>query len=299
MIVREGDQKWGKLDMKLLTFVDEITEKYHLGVLTEKGVLDISGDFETLQEVMANKEKAEALIEFYLEAEHIELKSIDEIKLGPVVPNPEKIICVGVNYKRHAEEMKIDIPELPIIFSKFNNTLAAHNSTVKIPEDTSMIDYEGELAIIIGKKGRNIARDDAMDYVFGYANANDVSDRSAQFATSQWLAGKSYDGFCPIGPYIATLGEIGEPHKLRIKTYVNDELRQDSNTNDMIFKSRGLVSHISKYMTLKPGDIILTGTPEGVASGYKTADKPWIKEGDTVTVEIESLGRLTNRFEKE
>lgn len=287
------------MNMKLLTFVDETTGKYKLGVLTEKGVLDISGDFETLQEVMANKEKAEALIEFYLEADYIELKSVDELILGPVVPNPEKIICVGVNYKRHAEEMKIDIPEMPVIFSKFNNTLTAHNSTITIPKDTYMIDYEGELAIIIGREGRNIPREDAMDYVFGYANANDVSERSSQFATSQWLAGKTYDGFCPVGPYIATLGEIGEPHKLRIKTYVNGELRQDSNTNDMVFKSRGLVSHISKYMTLKPGDIILTGTPEGVASGYKTADKPWIKDGDTVTVEIETLGRLTNHFKKE
>ena len=195
--------------------------------------------------------------------------------------------------------MKVDIPEIPVIFSKFNNTLTAHNSTITIPKDTYMIDYEGELAIIIGREGRNIPREDAMDYVFGYANANDVSERSSQFVTSQWLAGKTYDGFCPVGPYIATLGEIGEPHKLRIKTYVNGELRQDSNTNDMVFKSRGLVSHISKYMTLKPGDIILTGTPEGVASGYKTADKPWIKDGDTVTVEIESLGRLTSHFVKE
>ena len=289
----------GHKNMKLLTFIDETSGDYHLGVLTSKGVLDISEDFETLQDVMANKDKAEALIDFYLEADYAELLNMDDLTLGPVVPNPEKIICVGVNYKRHAEEMKIDTPETPVIFSKFNNALTAHNSTIKIPEDTEMIDYEGELAIIIGKEGHNIDRANAMDYVFGYANANDVSERSAQFATSQWLVGKSYDGFCPVGPYIATLGEIGEPHKLRIKTYVNGELRQDSNTNDMIFKTRGLVSHISKYMTLKPGDIILTGTPEGVASGYKTANKPCIKDGDSVSVEIEYLGTLTNHFKKE
>src|SRR5699024_6469085 len=140
---------------------------------------------------------------------------------------------------------------------------------------------------------------EAMDYVFGYSNANDVSERESQFKTSQWLTGKTYDGFCPVGPYIVTLEELGERHKLRIKTYVNGELRQDSNTNDMIFKSKSLVSHISQYMTLEPGDIILTGTPEGVASGYKTAEKSWIKDVAIATVEIESLGRFTNRFEME
>lgn len=281
--------------MKLLTFEDDGV--YRLGVLTAKGVLDISNDFETIQEVMANKEKAEALIDFYLEDENVELFSVKDLKLGPVVQNPEKIICVGVNYRRHAEEMKIEAPTAPILFSKFNNTLAAHGDTIAIPRGATTVDYEGELAIIIGKEGRNISRDDAMDYVFGYSNANDVSERNSQFSTSQWLVGKTYDGFCPIGPYIVTLDDLGEPHKLRIKTYVNNELRQDSNTNDMIFKTKTLISHISEHMTLKPGDIILTGTPEGVASGYKGSVKPWIKDGDEVVVEIESLGRLVNRFE--
>src|SRR5699024_2519478 len=131
--------------MKVLTFVDQASGEYHLGVLTSKGVLDISDDFETLQEDMANKEKAEALIEFYLEADYIELLNFDELTLGLVVPIPEKIICVGVNYKRHAEEMKIETLEMPILFSKFNNTLTAHNSTIKILKDTYMIDYDGEL----------------------------------------------------------------------------------------------------------------------------------------------------------
>lgn len=283
--------------MKLLTFEDENTGVYRLGVLTAKGVLDISDDFQTLQDVMANKDKAEALIDFYLDAENIELASVKDLKLGPVVENPEKIICVGVNYKRHADEMKIEVPTTPILFSKFNNTIAAHGETITIPHGATTVDYEGELAIIIGKEGRNISRDDAMNYVFGYSNANDVSERNSQFSTSQWLVGKTYDGFCPIGPYIVTLDDLGEPHKLRIKTYVNDELRQDSNTNDMIFKTKTLISHISEYMTLKPGDIILTGTPEGVASGYKGSVKPWLKDGDEVAVEIESLGRLVNRFE--
>src|SRR5690625_3077167 len=287
------------MEMKLLTFLDETTDEYRLGVLTARGVLDISEDFETLQDVMSNREKAEALIDFYLEAETIELSSVDDLTLGPVVPNPEKIICVGLNYKRHAEEMKIDIPETPVLFSKFNNTLSAHGQTIKIPKGAETVDYEGELAIIVGKEGRNIGRNDAMDHVFGYANANDVSERKSQFSTSQWLAGKTYDGFCPVGPYIATLEEFGDPHKLRIKTYVNNELRQYSNTNDMIFKSKTLINHISQYMTLKPGDIILTGTPEGVASGYRGAEKPWIQDGDEVIVEIESLGRLINRFEVE
>lgn len=285
--------------MKLLTFIDDISQTYRTGVLTSKGVLDISDDFSSIEDVMSNLAKLEALIDFYVEGEGVEFLNYEDLTLGPVIPNPQKIICVGLNYKRHAEEMKVDIPDRPILFSKFNNALTADQSTIKIPKGTEMIDYEGELALIIGKRAKNVSREEAMDYVFGYSNANDVSERESQFKTSQWLTGKTYDGFCPVGPYIVTLEELGEPHKLRIKTYVNGELRQDSNTNDMIFKSKSLVSHISQYMTLEPGDIILTGTPEGVASGYKTAEKPWIKDGDIVTVEIESLGRLTNRFEME
>ena len=285
--------------MKLLTFIDPDSGDCRTGVLTPKGVLDISEDFSSIQEVMNHQGKAEALIDFYIEGEGVDFLEYDSLTLGPAVPNPGKIICVGVNYKRHAEEMQIDIPKHPILFSKFNNALTAHNSTINIPQGATAMDYEGELAIIIGKTAKSVSREDAMDYIFGYTNANDVSERTSQFRTSQWLTGKTYDGFCPVGPYIVTLEELGEPHKLRIMTYVNGELRQDSNTNDMIFKSRSLVSYISQFMTLEPGDIILTGTPEGVASGYKTAIKPWIKAGDTVTVEIESLGSLTNRFKME
>src|SRR5699024_8260946 len=171
--------------MKLLTFVDDISQTYRTGVLTSKGVLDISDDFSSIEDVMSNLAKLEALIDFYVEGEGVEFLIYEDLTLGPVIPNRKKIICVGLNYKRHAEEMKVDKPDRPILFTKFNNALTAYQSTIKIPKGTEMIDYEGELAIIICKRAKNVSREEAMDYVFGYSNANDVSEREFQFQTIQ------------------------------------------------------------------------------------------------------------------
>jgi 2-keto-4-pentenoate hydratase/2-oxohepta-3-ene-1,7-dioic acid hydratase in catechol pathway len=182
------------------------------------------------------------------------------------------------------------------LFNKFDNTLTGHKSEIPVPKVTNMLDYEVELGIVIGQKAKNVKEEEALDYVFGYCAVNDLSARDLQMRTHQWLLGKSCDKFSPIGPYLVTSDEVGNPNDLALKTYVNGELRQDSNTSDMIFSCAEIVSYISRHMTLEPGDIILTGTPEGVVLGYPEEKQVYIKPGDEVTVEIEKLGSLTNYF---
>ncbi|OZB96517.1 fumarylacetoacetate hydrolase family protein [Paenibacillus sp. XY044] len=216
---------------------------------------------------------------------------------GPSVTRPGKIICIGLNYRRHAEETHAPIPEYPIIFNKFNNTLTGHGHDIALPNRvTQEVDYEAELVIVIGKKAKYVRKEGALDYVFGYTNVNDLSARDLQMRTPQWLIGKSCDHFSPLGPYLVTSDEVGNPNQLAIQSTVNGEIRQQSNTSDMIFSCEEIVSYISQHMTLDPGDIILTGTPEGVVLGYPEDRRVYLKHGDVVTIEIEKLGKLTNRM---
>lgn len=216
------------------------------------------------------------------------------LRLGPCLPVPGKLICVGLNYRRHAEESGAEVPSTPILFSKFSNSLAAHEQEISLSDAAREYDYEAELGVVIGRRCRNVAERDALDFVFGYCATNDVSARDLQFRTSQWLLGKSLDGFLPVGPELVTAEEVGDPQDLRIRCSVNGELRQNSTTADMIFSVREIVSYLSKYMTLDPGDFIATGTPEGVIAGM--SEKRWLVAGDQVEVEIDKLGRLRNRF---
>jgi len=224
------------------------------------------------------------------------LISDEELSFGPCVPTPQKIICVGLNYRRHAEETNSPIPEYPILFNKFNNSLTGHQASVAVPGVTAKLDYEAELAIVIGRRAKNVSQDEALDYVFGYTAVNDLSARDLQLRTQQWLLGKSCDGFCPIGPYLVTADEVGDPNRLAIQSIVNGEIRQDSNTSDMIFACDEIVSYISRHMTLEPGDVILTGTPEGVVLGLPAERQVYLKPGDEVSICIEKIGTLTNRF---
>jgi 2-keto-4-pentenoate hydratase/2-oxohepta-3-ene-1,7-dioic acid hydratase in catechol pathway len=223
---------------------------------------------------------------------------LDEAKLewGSCVTHPGKIICVGLNYRKHAEETKAAVPEFPILFNKFNNTLTGHNHEVILPKVSQKVDYEAELVIVIGKKTKDISREQALNHVFGYCNANDLSARDLQMRTPQWLLGKTCDGFSPIGPYLVTADEVGNPNDLTIRCTVNGEVRQNSNTSDMIFHCDEIVSYISRHFTLMPGDIILTGTPEGVVLGYPPEKQVYLQAGDLVSIEIEKLGILTNRM---
>lgn len=217
--------------------------------------------------------------------------SVDLEFVAPV-PNGKKIICVGLNYKKHVEESDMTLPSVPLLFSKFGNSLAGHNEVVKHPTFTNQMDYEAEVCVVMGRQARNVSKDSALNYVFGYANANDLSARDAQFVTSQWLLGKTCDGFCPVGPSVVTTDEIVDPTALDIHCSVNGETRQSSNTSYMIFSFPELIAYISKHITLEPGDIILSGTPEGVVFGMPKEERVWLKPGDEVVVEVAGLGKL-------
>ena len=214
-----------------------------------------------------------------------------ELQLAPSVYRPGKIIAVGLNSRRHAQETGSPIPQTPILFSKFNNTLAAACDPVKLPSVASQYDYEVELGVVIGRQAHYVEKERALEYVLGYCTANDLSARDLQFRTSQWLLGKTLDRFCPVGPYLVTRDEVPDPQKLGLRSWLNGELRQNSNTGDMIFSVAEIVSYASRYMTLEPGDLIITGTPEGVILGMPEP-RTWLKAGDEVAVEVEGLGRL-------
>lgn len=220
------------------------------------------------------------------------VRSLDTLHLAPAVIAPEKIICVGLNYRRHALEAGFPIPTTPVIFGKFANSLAGSGSSVALPDVDAKYDFEAELGVIIGRTARNVAVEAALDCVAGYCCANDLSARGAQMATSQWMIGKMLDGFLPLGPYLVTADSIKDPQTLGIRCRVNGELMQDSSTGDMIFSVAELIAFLSRYATLKPGDIIITGTPEGVLLGKKSPI--WLTAGDEVVVEIDHLGTLTN-----
>ena len=218
-----------------------------------------------------------------------------QVSFAPLVTRPEKVICVGFNYKEHAEETGTDIPKAPPLFAKFNNALNHHNGTVKLPTDVdSHFDYETELVIVFGRPCHNVTEEEALEYVAGYAIGNDVSARKLQQQTPQITAGKISDGFAPVGPWLVTRDRIANPNNLRLQTFFNGEQRQDWTTGDMIFDCRKLISFIAGIMTIKPGDILFTGTPQGVILGEKTPAmlRRWVKPGDEVISIIEGLGEL-------
>lgn len=218
---------------------------------------------------------------------------LEAVKLEVPV-RPGKIIAIGRNYAEHAKETGNEPPPAPIIFAKFPSSLIAHNETITWKESiTKQVDWEGELAVVIGKKAKDVSEEDAMNYIFGYTIANDVSARDLQLRIdSQWTRGKSLDTFCPLGPWLVTRDEIPDPHNLSVKTEVNGELRQDGNTKDFIFNIPYLISYCSRMFTLEPGDLILTGTPPGVGEGMKPP--VYLKDGDVVNITIDGIGQLSN-----
>jgi 2-keto-4-pentenoate hydratase/2-oxohepta-3-ene-1,7-dioic acid hydratase in catechol pathway len=219
--------------------------------------------------------------------------------LAPIVP--ADILCIGLNYREHAAESKSSLPENPLLFIKSGNTLNNPGDPIRIPKRSSQIDYEGELAVVIAKAAKHVPRERAMEYVFGYTIANDVTARDWQREKSlgggQFARGKSFDTFCPLGPVLVTRDQIPNPNALRIKTTLNGQTMQDGTTADMIFDVPALIESLSSTMTLRPGAIILTGTPPGV--GFARTPPVWLKEGDTIAVEIERIGRLENRVTHE
>ncbi len=274
-----------------------------LGIRTPKGVLDVEKASKilgrsaptTIDEVLhgADPRVLKALVDEALSSAAAGAAFIDEDKapFGPAVTNPEKIICLGYNYKKHVAEMHIPTPTSPVLFNKFNNALNYHRGVINLPKKVAKkFDYEVELVIVIGRTARDVSEEDALSYVFGYSTGNDFSARDLQFKTSQLMLGKTSDGFAPLGPWLVTADQVADPQNLKLECRVNGEVRQSSNTNDMIFGCKTIISYISQVWTLKPGDIIFTGTPEGVILGYPPEKQVWLKPGDLVTTWIEKMG---------
>ena len=217
-----------------------------------------------------------------------------ELRLAPPVRRPSKIVCVGLNYLAHIEESRREIPDRIVLFSKYASCLVAHGDDVVIPSITQEVDYEGELAVIIGKRASRVGISDAMNYVGGYSVINDVSARDLQNAELQWIRGKALDTFAPLGPVVVDAKSSPSIAELRIRTTVNGEVRQDASCSQMITSVPSLISYISQAITLEPGDIIATGTPSGVAFGMNPP--VYLKPGDSMTVEINGIGKLSNRL---
>jgi 2-keto-4-pentenoate hydratase/2-oxohepta-3-ene-1,7-dioic acid hydratase in catechol pathway len=220
------------------------------------------------------------------------LLSLDALELGPPVPDPDKIICLGVNYREHAAEAQQELPAVPMFFAKFRNSLIGPTSPILLPRASTQVDYEGELAVIIGQRCKEVAEQDALQYVAGYTIMNDVSARDVQMQTSQWTAGKALDTFAPMGPGIVLASSIPNPQTLTLTTRVNEQVVQHDTTANMVFSVASTIAFLSSLMTLEPGDIIATGTPSGV--GFKRTPPLFLHDGDVVEVEIERIGRIRN-----
>ena len=222
------------------------------------------------------------------------IQPVADAVLRAPVPEPEKIICIGLNYADHAAESGAEIPPEPVVFNKFPTALRANGENIELPPQSNSVDYEAELVVVIGREGKNIPESDALDYVAGYACGHDVSARDWQKhkPQGQWLCGKSFDSFAPCGPWLVTKDEIPDPHCLDIKMRLNGELMQDSNTKQLIFNVNQLIAYLSTVCTLKPGDLLYTGTPPGVGAARKPP--VFMKPGDVAEVEIAGLGVLTN-----
>ncbi|WP_206881009.1 fumarylacetoacetate hydrolase family protein [Alicyclobacillus mali (ex Roth et al. 2021)] len=285
--------------MKLCTYREG--SALRLGLVRGDEVVDVAASAaqlgvsvpDTMEAVIAQYAEYQSALEAIAD-KGVAVGKLSDLRLAPPVTRPQKIVCVGLNYRKHAEESKMPIPSSPVYFSKFANSLAAHGDEIAIPPVAREVDYEVELVAVIGRRCRDVAEEEALGAVFGYAVGNDLSARDLQMRASQWLYGKAIDGFAPLGPYIATADEVGDPQRLGLRLYLNGELRQNSSTADMIFSVAQVIADLSRIMTLEPGDLVYTGTPEGVILGRE--EKVWLKPGDEMACEIDGLGRLENRL---
>jgi 2-keto-4-pentenoate hydratase/2-oxohepta-3-ene-1,7-dioic acid hydratase in catechol pathway len=276
---------------------------YTLGLRTDRGILDVAaaeqefraGAPTTISAVFEGRGDAGVLRQLADRARAAGDKHLiaeGKVPFGPCVTHPEKIVCIGLNYRKHAAETGNPVPKEPILFNKFNTALNWCGGTIAVSkEPAQQFDYEAELVVVIGRTARNVSEADAPNYIFGFATGNDFTARDLQRRSSQWMLGKTCDGFAPVGPWLVTADQV-DGDNLKIECKVNGQVRQSSSTSDMVFNTKQLVSYISKHMTLKPGDIIYTGTPEGVISGYPKDKQVWLKAGDRIETTIEKLGTL-------
>ncbi len=307
--------------MRLITFSTNNT--IHLGALIGEQILDLPGAHLVWQQITQNahtsavpafpdsvlallqagdeaKAIAASVLAFAADQEHLAqftraglVYEANDVSFLPPIPRPGKIVCLGHNYRRHIAEMGSALPDYPVLFAKFSNTLIGHRQPIVLPKVSHMVDYEAELTLVIGRRGKDIPQtQEAFTYLAGYTIFNDVSVRDYQRRTVQWLQGKTFDGSGPIGPALVTSDEIADPNAFDMMLRLNGEVMQQANTNDFIFDIPTILAYISQIMTLEPGDIIATGTPSGVG----TARKPpvFLKAGDRVQIEISGLGTLEN-----
>ena len=276
-----------------------------LGVVTSKGVIDVRAVAKKMKIVspltldqLLQEGNAGGFNQVLAGADKSGVAYLSEssITFGRLFKNPGKIVCVGLNYRAHADEIGMAHPRVPPLFNKYNNSLAAHNCLLQIPplEVSYKLDYETELLIVIGKKMRNVPESDTLNYVAGFCSSNDFSSRDLQLElpSGQWMIGKTLDQYAPIGPYFVTSDIVGDPNKLQVQTWVNGEMRQNSNTSDFIHNTQKMLSYISTYWALEPGDIVFTGTPQGVIAGMPKDKQVWLKKGDQIVSSVEKLGQL-------
>ena len=280
--------------MKLVTF--DAGEGPRIGLLTERGIVDLSraapGLPATMKELIAAWPHVDRDIAAF--AKITPHRTLDSVRLLAPVPRPGKVMAIGLNYADHIKETGREMPTQQVWFAKLPTAVNAPYADIEIPAATSFVDYEAELVVVIGKAGRNIAAADAYDHVFGYCCGNDVTARDWQRGSPQWILGKSFDTHAPIGPWITTADEIAAPPALGIRAFVNGERRQSSNTDQMVFSIADQIAHISRAMTLEPGDLIFTGTSSGV--GHAMIPPRPLKDGDVVRIEIDGLGALEARM---
>ena len=282
--------------MRLVTFTYNGSSR--LGALRSENsreVVDLNqADSHIPSDMLTFLQMGEAGLKLAREAFRQATQSLDlsAVKLQAPIPNPSKILCIGLNYSDHAAESGLPLPKFPIVFTKYNNTLVAHGESIILPKVSNQVDYEAELGFVIGKRGHYISEAEALSYVAGYLPVNDVSARDYQNRTSQWTMGKTFDSFAPMGPALVTSDEVPDPHNLRISLSIGDEMLQNSNTNKLIFNIPQLVASLSEVMTLEPGDVVSTGTPPGV--GFARKPPRFLKQDDVVSITIEHLGTLTN-----
>lgn len=271
-----------------------------LGIITPQGVVNVPAEAarrgfsgpRTMMELIQGGDALRQVLEQLTDGAECYMEDVPV----PVVTGCEKILCIGLNYRQHAKECNLPLPPAPVLFNKFSNALAADGDCVYLSPEYVEYDYEAELVAVIGKEARNVTVENALDYVFGYTCGNDLSTRDLQFARSnQWLLSKTLDGFAPIGPCLVTADSI-DPNDLAISSKVNGEIRQNSRTSDMIFSLAEIIADLSHHFPLMPGDLIFTGTPQGVMHGYPADQKNWLKPGDRVEVSIEGIGTLHTSF---
>lgn len=274
--------------------------KAALGIETEQGILDVQAEA-ARRGVSAPADMKEAIaagMDGLISLGKLTLgaQCFTDAPLAPVVTGTDRIFCIGLNYRQHAKECGLPLPPAPVLFNKFSNALAAHGDCVRLMPDYNEYDYEAELVVVMGKPARDVSESQALDYVYGYTCGNDLSTRDLQFARgNQWVLSKTFDGFAPVGPCLVPAWEL-DPNHLDISSVVNGETRQNSNTSDMIFNVQQIIADLSHHFTLQPGDLIFTGTPQGVMHGYPADRKNWLKPGDRVDVTIQGIGTLTTTF---